>query len=161
MIQYPKRSQALIHKKQFFTLNTQETRHNFNLLLKLKQKNVFYTKLNMMTHALNIWNPSQGIDLGFFDSILQPYVCSCFGLGWYIMKTYMIAKRIYRKIRFTIHLDSPCHIVRLGFVFYDWEYFRNHLLEIFLPLDSPTFEFTGYQGLAWRCHFHNNSNVLL
>jgi hypothetical protein len=27
----------------------------------------FYTKLNMMTHALNIvWNPSQGIDLGFF-----------------------------------------------------------------------------------------------
>jgi prolipoprotein diacylglyceryltransferase len=26
---------------------------------------------------------------------------------------------------------------RLGHVlFYDWEYFRNHLLEIFLPLDS-------------------------
>jgi prolipoprotein diacylglyceryl transferase len=39
---------------------------------------------------------------------------------------------------------------RLGHVlFYDWEYFRNHLLEIFLPFRfSPTFEFTGYQGLA-------------
>jgi prolipoprotein diacylglyceryltransferase len=33
--------------------------------------------------------------------------------------------------------------------FYDWEYFRNHLLEIFLPVRfSPTFEFTGFQGLA-------------
>jgi prolipoprotein diacylglyceryltransferase len=29
------------------------------------------------------------------------------------------------------------------------EYFRNHLLEIFLPFRfTPTFEFTGYQGLA-------------
>jgi prolipoprotein diacylglyceryl transferase len=39
---------------------------------------------------------------------------------------------------------------RLGHVlFYDWEYFRNHLLEIFLPFRfDPTFEFTGYQGLA-------------
>jgi prolipoprotein diacylglyceryltransferase len=31
--------------------------------------------------------------------------------------------------------------------FYDWEYFRNHLLEIFLPVRF-TFEFTGFQGLA-------------
>ncbi|HEX9151187.1 MAG TPA: prolipoprotein diacylglyceryl transferase, partial [Flavobacterium sp.] len=39
---------------------------------------------------------------------------------------------------------------RLGHViFYDWEYFRNHLLEIFLPFRfSPKFEFTGFQGLA-------------
>jgi prolipoprotein diacylglyceryl transferase len=34
-------------------------------------------------------------------------------------------------------------------LFYDWEYFRNNLLEIFLPFRfSPNFEFTGYQGLA-------------
>jgi phosphatidylglycerol---prolipoprotein diacylglyceryl transferase len=39
---------------------------------------------------------------------------------------------------------------RLGHVlFYDWEYFRNHLMEIFLPFRfSPSFEFTGFQGLA-------------
>lgn len=39
---------------------------------------------------------------------------------------------------------------RLGHVFfYDWEYFRNHLLEIFLPFRfEPKFEFTGFQGLA-------------
>jgi hypothetical protein len=35
----------------------------------------------MMTHALNIvWNPSEGIDLGFFyDSILQPMFIA---FGW-------------------------------------------------------------------------------
>lgn len=39
---------------------------------------------------------------------------------------------------------------RLGHVlFYDWEYFRNHLLEIFLPFRfEPEFQFTGFQGLA-------------
>lgn len=34
-------------------------------------------------------------------------------------------------------------------VFYDWEYFQHHLLEIFLPVRfSPEFEFIGYRGLA-------------
>jgi prolipoprotein diacylglyceryl transferase len=39
---------------------------------------------------------------------------------------------------------------RLGHVFfYDWEYYRNHLIEILLPFRfEPTFEFTGFQGLA-------------
>jgi len=39
---------------------------------------------------------------------------------------------------------------RLGHVFfYDWEYFRNNLLEIFLPVKfEPDFHFTGFQGLA-------------
>ena len=41
-----------------------------------------------MTHALNIvWNPSEGIDLGFF--IIRYYSLMfviAFGLGWYIMK---------------------------------------------------------------------------
>jgi len=39
---------------------------------------------------------------------------------------------------------------RLGHVlFYDWEYYRNHLLEIILPFRfEPQFEFTGFQGLA-------------
>jgi prolipoprotein diacylglyceryl transferase len=39
---------------------------------------------------------------------------------------------------------------RLGHVFfYDWEYFRNHLLEILLPFKfEPEFKFTGFAGLA-------------
>jgi hypothetical protein len=41
------------------------------------------------------------------------------------------------KIRFTLCMDSSGHFVRtrLGHVFfYDWEYFRNHLIEILLPI---------------------------
>jgi phosphatidylglycerol:prolipoprotein diacylglycerol transferase len=108
-----------------------------------------------MTHALNIvWNPSQGIDLGFF--IIRFYSLMfvvAFGLGWYIMKN------IYERENESIEKLDSLFIwtvlatllgARLGHVlFYDWEYFRNHLLEIFLPFRfTPNFEFTGYQGLA-------------
>jgi hypothetical protein len=35
-----------------------------------------------MTHALNIvWNPSQGIDLGFFMIRYYSLCCSCFWIG--------------------------------------------------------------------------------
>ncbi|WP_243017980.1 MULTISPECIES: prolipoprotein diacylglyceryl transferase [Candidatus Cardinium] len=39
---------------------------------------------------------------------------------------------------------------RLGHViFYDWNYYKHHLLEIFLPVTfSPTFKITGFSGLA-------------
>lgn len=108
-----------------------------------------------MTHALNIvWNPSEGIDLGFF--IIRFYSLMfviAFGLGWYIMKN------IYDRENESIEKLDSLFIwtvlatllgARLGHVlFYDWEYFRNHLLEIFLPFRfTPNFEFTGYQGLA-------------
>ncbi|MCI4442355.1 MAG: prolipoprotein diacylglyceryl transferase [Lentimicrobium sp.] len=108
-----------------------------------------------MTHALNIiWNPSEGIDLGFF--VIRFYSLMfviAFGLGWYIMKN--IFERENEPID---KLDSLFIWIvlatligaRLGHVlFYDWEYYRNHLLEIFLPFRfTPNFEFTGYQGLA-------------
>lgn len=108
-----------------------------------------------MTHALNIvWNPSEGIDLGFF--VIRFYSLMfvvAFGLGWYIMKN------IYERENESIEKLDSLFIwtvlatligARLGHVlFYDWEYFRNHLLEIFLPFRfTPKFEFTGYQGLA-------------
>jgi len=108
-----------------------------------------------MTHALNIvWNPSEGIDLGFF--IIRYYSLMfviAFGLGWYIMKN--IFEREGESIEkldslFIWTVLATLLGARLGHViFYDWEYFRNHLLEIFLPFRfSPTFEFTGFQGLA-------------
>jgi phosphatidylglycerol---prolipoprotein diacylglyceryl transferase len=108
-----------------------------------------------MTHALNIvWNPSEGIDLGFF--VIRFYSLMfviAFGLGWYIMK------KIFERENESIDkLDSLFIWIvlstligaRLGHVlFYDWEYYRNHLLEIILPFRfTPNFEFTGYQGLA-------------
>jgi phosphatidylglycerol:prolipoprotein diacylglycerol transferase len=108
-----------------------------------------------MTHALNIvWNPSEGIDLGFF--VIRYYSLMfvvAFGLGWYIMKN--IFEREGESIEkldslFIWTVLATLLGARLGHVlFYDWEYFRNHLMEIFLPFRfSPSFEFTGFQGLA-------------
>jgi len=108
-----------------------------------------------MTHALNIvWNPSEGIDLGFF--IIRFYSLMfviAFGLGWYIMK------HIFERENISIDKLDSLFVwtvlatligARLGHVFfYDWEYYRNNLSEIILPFRfNPKFEFTGYQGLA-------------
>ena len=108
-----------------------------------------------MTTALNIvWNPSEGIDLGFF--VIRYYSLMfviTFGLGWIIMK------KIYDREHESLEKLDTLFIwtvlatlvgARLGHViFYDWEYYRNNLLEIFLPVRfSPHFEFTGFQGLA-------------
>src|SRR6218665_3608 len=108
-----------------------------------------------MTHALNfVWNPSEGINLGFF--MIRYYSLMfviAFLLGWFLMK-----KIFQRENESLEKLDSlfvwtvlaTLIGARLGHVFfYDWEYFRNHLLEIFLPFRfEPKFEFTGFQGLA-------------
>lgn len=101
-----------------------------------------------------IWNPSEGIDLGFF--VIRYYSLMfviAFGLGWYIMK------RIFENEGESIEKLDTLFIwtvvatlvgARLGHVFfYDWEYFRNHPSEILLPFRfNPKFEFTGFQGLA-------------
>lgn len=101
-----------------------------------------------------VWNPSEGINLGFF--VVRYYSLMfviAFGLGWYIMK------KIFDRENEPIDKLDSLFIwtvvatllgARLGHVFfYDWEYFRNHLAEILLPVRfSPKFEFTGFQGLA-------------
>lgn len=108
-----------------------------------------------MTHALNIvWNPSEGIDLGFF--IIRFYSLMfviAFGLGWYIMKNIFDRENIaIDKLDSLFVWTVLATLVgaRLGHVFfYDWEYYRNNLAEIILPFRfNPKFEFTGYQGLA-------------
>jgi phosphatidylglycerol:prolipoprotein diacylglycerol transferase len=108
-----------------------------------------------MTHALNIvWNPSEGIDLGFF--IIRFYSLMfviAFGLGWYIMK------HIFERENISIEKLDSLFVwtvlatligARLGHVFfYDWEYYRNNIAEIILPFRfNPKFQFTGYTGLA-------------
>jgi phosphatidylglycerol:prolipoprotein diacylglycerol transferase len=108
-----------------------------------------------MTHALNIvWNPAEGIDLGFF--IIRFYSLMfviAFGLGWYIMKKFFERENVsIDKLDSLFVWTVLATLVgaRLGHVFfYDWEYYRNNLAEIILPFRfNPKFEFTGYQGLA-------------
>ncbi len=108
-----------------------------------------------MTSMLAIvWNPTEGIDLGFF--VIRFYSLMfvvAFALGWYLMK-----KIFDRENEPVDKLDSlfiwtvfaTLLGARLGHVFfYDWEYYRNHLMEILLPFRfTPEFEFTGFQGLA-------------
>ena len=116
-----------------------------------------------MTNALYmVWNPSEGFDLGVlmirFYSLM--FVVA-FGLGWYIMK--QIFERENEPIEnldtlFIWTVLATLLGARLGHVFfYDWEYYRNHLVEILLPIrenanESILFiqgwEFTGFQGLA-------------
>jgi phosphatidylglycerol:prolipoprotein diacylglycerol transferase len=100
-----------------------------------------------MIHDLHLtWNPSQGIDLGFF-------MIRYYSLGWYI------TKQIFDREGETVEKLDTLFVftvigtllgARLGHVFfYDWEYFKNHPAEILLPFRfSPTFEFTGFAGLA-------------
>jgi phosphatidylglycerol---prolipoprotein diacylglyceryl transferase len=108
-----------------------------------------------MTNTLYIvWNPPAGIDIGFFTIRFYSLMfVIAFGLGWYIMK------KIFENENESIEKLDSLFIwtvfatligARLGHVFfYDWEYYRNHLLEIILPFRfTPEFEFTGYQGLA-------------
>ncbi len=101
-----------------------------------------------------VWNPAEGISIGNF--VLRFYSLMfvvAFALGWYIMK------RIFDRENEPVEKLDSLFIwtvvatllgARLGHVFfYDWEYYRNNLLEILLPFRfHPTFEFTGFQGLA-------------
>jgi phosphatidylglycerol---prolipoprotein diacylglyceryl transferase len=106
-------------------------------------------------HALQIvWDPSKGIDLGFFT--LHYYSMMwivAFILGLQIMK------RIYKNENQTNESLDSLFIyavvgimlgARLGHViFYQSELISQDFFSIFLPFRfKPEFEFTGFQGLA-------------
>lgn len=113
-----------------------------------------------------------------------------FGLRWYsigfllaFLVSYIILARIYKRERVEIHyLDSlVIHVfvatlvgARLGHcLFYEPNYFLTgeHWLEIFLPFNPHTGQFTGYQGLAshgaaiaillalWLFHHNKQINI--
>lgn len=100
------------------------------------------------------WNPPEGIDLGFFTIHFYSLMfVVAFTIGWYLMKS------IYEREGVSLEKLDSLFIytvlatligARLGHViFYDWDYFQNHLLEIFLPVRfEPEFQFTGFRGLA-------------
>ncbi len=101
-----------------------------------------------------IWNPSEGIHLGFITlRIYSLMFVIAFGLGWYLMKRIFIKENESLDKLDTLFIWTVIATLigaRLGHVFfYQWEYFRNHPLEILLPFRfEPHFEFTGFQGLA-------------
>ena len=100
------------------------------------------------------WNPIEGIDLGFF--IIRFYSLMfvvAFSLGWYLMKKIYIRENISMEKLDSVFIYAVVGTLigaRLGHVFfYDWDYYRNNLLEIILPFRfKPTFEFIGFRGLA-------------
>lgn len=108
-----------------------------------------------MIHALNmVWNPSEGIDLGFF--MIRYYSLMwivAFGVGFYVTKKIFI-----RENESMEKLDSLFFYTilatmlgaRLGHViFYQPELFKEDFLSVFLPIrTNPEFEFTGFSGLA-------------
>ncbi len=107
----------------------------------------------MLFNAIT-WSPSEGLDLGIIT--LHYYSLMfliAFGLGWYIMKSIYTREGIAIEKLDSLFIYTVLATLigaRLGHViFYDWDYFQNHLLEIFLPVRfEPEFEFTGFRGLA-------------
>lgn len=106
-------------------------------------------------HYLTItWNPSEGIDLGFF--MIRYYSLMfvvAFTLG------YILTKKIYEREGQPQEMLDKLFIymvvatllgARLGHViFYQPELFVQDPLSVFLPISTvPEFEFTGFQGLA-------------
>ena len=108
-----------------------------------------------MIYALNmVWNPAEGIDLGFF--MLRFYSLSwvlAFGLGWYIMKPIFIRENesvdSLDKL-FVYTLIATMLGARLGHViFYQPELFNDDPWSILLPISTkPSLHFTGFAGLA-------------
>ena len=118
-----------------------------------------------MNHVLAyiIWNPSEGIHLGSFTLRFYSlmFVIS-FLFGWQILS------KIYKKENVDKKYLDPLLIytvlatiigARLGQVFfYEFSYYKNHLLEALFPIrENPNasllylikgYEFIGYRGLA-------------
>jgi len=101
------------------------------------------------------WNPNQVLlDLHFFQIRYYSLMfVIAFSLGYYIMKRIFLSEnRTLDKLDALVIYVAIATLLgaRLGHVFfYDWAYFKHHLLEIILPFRfSPKFELTGFAGLA-------------
>jgi phosphatidylglycerol:prolipoprotein diacylglycerol transferase len=110
------------------------------------------------------WNPNDTLfKIGFIQIKYYNLLwIAAFAFGWYLMK------KIFLKEKKTVEQLDSLFIytvlatmlgARLGHViFYDWPYYKNHLLEILLPIkENPNealfgfingYEFTGFTGLA-------------
>ena len=107
-----------------------------------------------MTTLAILWDPSQGIDLGFFTlrfySLMwfAAFICGI-GIMTKIGRRDGLSDEQLTSMLFYVFFGTLIG-ARLGHcVFYEWSYYREHLLEMVLPVQfSPTFRITGYEGLA-------------
>ncbi|UJF29045.1 prolipoprotein diacylglyceryl transferase [Kaistella sp. 97-N-M2] len=108
----------------------------------------------MLTLLYTTWDPSTGIHLGpitlHYYSLMFIFA---FGLGYFLMtKIYKIdgVNEKYVEPLFTWTLVGTILGARLGHViFYQPELFKEDFWSVFLPIRTkPTFEFTGFSGLA-------------
>ncbi|MFD0991612.1 prolipoprotein diacylglyceryl transferase [Tenacibaculum geojense] len=109
-----------------------------------------------MQYLSVVWDPSIGIDLGFFTIRWYSLMfVTAFILGTYLMK------KIYKNDDISHDKLDPLFMytfvsmligMRLGDVFfYSWDYYQNHLLEIVIPfkkLADGSWKFTGFTGFA-------------
>lgn len=101
------------------------------------------------------WSPSPVIfSLGSFEiRYYSLFFALGFILGYMIVYRLVVKEKENPKIldQFLIYVVVGTVLgARLGHCFfYDWAYFSQHPLEILLPVQfEPTFQFTGYRGLA-------------
>ena len=101
------------------------------------------------------WDPSIGIDLGFFTIRWYSLMfVAAFLLGLHLMKKIYIEDNIPVEKLDTIFMYvfvSMLIGMRLGDVFfYSWDYYQNHLLEIVIPFKKVdgSWQFTGFTGFA-------------
>ncbi|MDG1509799.1 MAG: prolipoprotein diacylglyceryl transferase [Flavobacteriaceae bacterium] len=110
------------------------------------------------------WDPSLGIDLGFFTIRWYSLMfVAAFIVGLRLMKKIYIEEKIPLEKLDTLFMYTFISMLvgmRLGEVFfYSWDYYKNNLLEIILPIkraagESAIFgliegwKFTGYTGFA-------------
>ncbi|MBP2831404.1 prolipoprotein diacylglyceryl transferase [Aquimarina sp. U1-2] len=104
-----------------------------------------------------VWNVDPEI-IKLFGSIPIRYYGLCILLG--VLISYQIVKKVYVQEHIPIEkLEQLSTYLFVGIVigmrlghclFYDFEYYSNHIVEIFVPFrwTNDSWEFTGFQGLA-------------
>ncbi|EDM44824.1 prolipoprotein diacylglyceryl transferase [unidentified eubacterium SCB49] len=101
-----------------------------------------------------VWDPSKGIDLGFF--MVRYYSLMfviAFTLGWFITKKIFAREKISHEKLDSLFIYMVLAILigaRMGHViFYQPELISQDFFSVFLPFSFvPEFEYTGFQGLA-------------
>lgn len=101
-----------------------------------------------------LWDPSEGIDLGFF--VIRYYSLMfvvAFVLGWFITKRIFNREKLSPEKLDSLFIYMVLAILigaRMGHViFYQSELITQDFFSVFLPFSFvPEFEYTGFQGLA-------------
>jgi len=108
-----------------------------------------------MNYLAITWDPSLGINLGFFTIRWYSLMfVAAFLLGLHLMKKIYIKDGIPVEKLDTLFMYTFISMLigmRLGDVFfYSWDYYQDHLLEIIIPFKqvNDTWKFTGFTGFA-------------